>query len=86
VGLADPLEGSAIRDQLARLNSAPQVAGVNFGGVRRRQVYGRPLLLLSCDTQTLQWYARQGVRQIPLQMSMKDAADPIKIKASHHRP
>ncbi len=40
------------------------------------KVYGRHLLLLSCDASTREWYAAKGIQQVPLHVASSDSSDP----------
>lgn len=40
------------------------------------KVYGRRILLLSCDTSTAEWYASKGIEQKPLHIAQSESADP----------
>lgn len=40
------------------------------------KVYGRHILLLSCDASTAEWYASKGIEQKPLHVAQSESADP----------
>lgn len=47
------------------------------------QIYGRRVLLLSCDASTLAWYAAKGIRQSPLHVATgSDAAPPTPLQVA----
>lgn len=47
------------------------------------QIYGRRVLLLSCDASTLAWYAAKGIRQSPLYVATgSDAAPPTPLQVA----
>ena len=39
-------------------------------------IYGRKVLLVSCDSTTVNWYAKQGINQKPLKLSVDDFEEP----------
>jgi len=51
-----------------------QVEDLRCGGSIK--VYGRHLLLLSCDASTVEWYAAKGISQKPLHVASSESADP----------
>lgn len=51
-----------------------QVEDLRCGGSIK--VYGRHLLLLSCDASTVEWYAAKGLSQVPLHVASSESADP----------
>lgn len=49
----------------------------------RMQIYGRRVLLLSCDASTAAWYAAKGIRQNPLHVATGgDAAPPTPLQVA----
>ena len=40
------------------------------------------MLILSCDASSQEWYEAKGIHQIPLNISMQDTVDPVKIQVA----